>query len=35
MESNVKEIHDTNYEQETSTGVTVVDFRAEVEKFLD
>lgn len=29
MESNVKEIHDTNYEQETNTGVTVVDFRAD------
>lgn len=29
MESNVKEIHDSNYEQETNTGVTVVDFRAD------
>ncbi|AKP68022.1 thioredoxin family protein [Companilactobacillus ginsenosidimutans] len=29
METNVKEIHDSNYEQETSTGVTVVDFRAD------
>lgn len=29
MESNVKEIHDTNYETETNTGVTVVDFRAD------
>ncbi|WP_407887958.1 thioredoxin family protein [Levilactobacillus sp. N40-8-2] len=25
----IKEIHDQNFEQETNTGVTVVDFRAD------
>ena len=29
MDSNVKEISDATYEQETNTGVTVVDFRAD------
>ncbi|MFD1472325.1 thioredoxin family protein [Companilactobacillus mishanensis] len=29
MDSKVIEIHDSNYEQETNTGVTVVDFRAD------